>query len=114
MHTATAMNAINVPALATAAMFCSGTNAAINATITLVTNVISTGVPKRGWTLLSRSGSNPSRAITKKMRDWPYMNAMITVGSAITAAEAINVAATRWFRLRNTIASGSALLARAW
>ncbi len=74
-------------------MFCSGTNAAISATITLVMNVINTGVPKRGCTLLSRCGSSPSRAITKKMRDWPYMNAMITVGSAITAAVAINVAA---------------------
>jgi len=36
MQTATAMNAISVPALATAAMFSSGTNAAINATMTLV------------------------------------------------------------------------------
>mgnify|MGYP003693982557 CR=1 FL=1 len=70
MHTATAMNAISVPALATQ-RWCSA--AAPNApaispnSITLVMGVINTGVPKRGWnTRFEPLRQQRRRAITEE------------------------------------------------
>ncbi len=114
MHTATAMNANSVPAFASAAISFSGSRPAMIETITPVMSVINTGEPVRGLSAASRCGRSPSRAMTKKIRDWPYMKAMITVGSASTAAPAISVAASGWLRLRRTRASGSGLAASDW
>ena len=47
--------------------------------------------------------------ITKKIRLWPYMNARITVGRAITAAAAMIPADRAAPRVLSTSASGSSL-----
>ena len=75
--------------------------------------VINNGVPVRGLTRARARGRRPSRAITKKMRLWPYMNTMMTLGSATMAAAPTRVAASGWLRPRRMKASGSALLASA-
>ena len=70
MQTQTAMKAVRVPALASAANSSRGTIPAKAATITAVNRVIRTGEP-RPETLARPRGSRPSRAMTKKIRLWP-------------------------------------------
>ena len=70
------------------------------------------GVPVRPFTLARAAGSRPSRAMTKKIRLWPYMKARITVGRATTAAAAMIRAAPGACTLRRIRANGSALLAK--
>src|SRR5687768_13553980 len=86
IEAAVVTNASNVPAFANSASSSSRKNPAANATKIPVTAVINIGVPVRGDTALNRLGSKPSRAITKKMRLWPYIITRITEGNAISAA----------------------------
>jgi hypothetical protein len=88
------MKAARVPALASSAMSFSDSRPDSTADRAPVSRVISTGVPVLALTR-ARAGSRPSRAITKKIRLWPYMKARITVGRATTAARA-----TSWAILR--------------
>ena len=53
--------------------------------------VTGAGTP-RALTAESPRGSKPSRDMAKNTRLWPNMKAMITVGSAMTAAAAISTA----------------------
>ena len=70
MQTHTAMKAVSVPALASAASSASGMRPASTATTIAVKMVIRTGEP-RPETRASPRGSRPSRAITKKIRLCP-------------------------------------------
>ena len=109
MQTETAMKAVRVPALASEAIWSSGARPASSATAVAVISVICTGVPVAGCTLARLCGSRPSRAMTKKIRLWPYRKAKITVGMAITAAAPIILAASPWPSWRRISASGSGL-----
>jgi hypothetical protein len=66
----TAMKAASVPALASAAISSSGKRPAITATTAAVKMVIRTGLPRLD-TRARLCGSNPSRAMVKKIRLWP-------------------------------------------
>ena len=71
MQTATAMKAVSVPALASAARSASGTMPGEHARrSTAVNMVIRTGEPRPDTRARPR-GSRPSRAMTKKIRLWP-------------------------------------------
>ena len=70
MQTQTAMKAVRVPALASAASSASGMIPARAATMTAVNRVILTGEP-RPDTRARLLGSSPSRAMTKKIRLCP-------------------------------------------
>ncbi len=107
MHTATAMKASSVPAFASSAISSRRKKPAMPATKIPVTSVINTGEPVRADTLLNARGSSPSRAITKKMRLWPYIITRITEGNATSAASPMSFAASGWWSVSITKASGA-------
>ena len=106
MQTRTATKAAKVPALARAAISPSGRMPASRAARTPVIRVTKLGAP-RLETFARPTGSRPSLAMTKKMRLWPYMKAMITVGRAMTAAAATSLAAPPWPSCSMTKTSGA-------
>jgi hypothetical protein len=89
--TATIANAKSVPELAYSANFPTGRSAAPTEAAAPVTNVTTCGVRYRGWTAASLCGSSPSRAIVKKIRDWPNNIINRTDGRATTAASPMNL-----------------------
>ena len=106
----TAMKAVSVPALASAAISDSGNRAAITETMRAVKMVIRVGEP-RFDTCASFSGSSPSRAIARKIRLCPKKKARMTVGSVMAADSARILAAVGSPIARRMSASGSGLSA---
>ena len=85
-----------VPALEKSANCPTGRKAAPNATAMPVIQVTTCGVRNLGCTLERTSGSNPSRAMTKKIRVWPKIIIRMTVGSAIPAASPNRLPTRGW------------------
>ncbi len=65
------MNALIVPMLTSESSRSSGTIRVNSATTMPVMTDMRAGVWKRGWMAATDSGSMRSRAMAKKMRDWP-------------------------------------------
>ena len=60
------------------------------------------GVLNFGCTVESTGGSRPSRAITKKIRVWPYIISRTTDGRAMVAASATTLPKKGWPTSRRT------------
>jgi hypothetical protein len=103
----TTRKANSVPMLTISASVLSGTSAAMTATPATVSDVISTGVPNRGWTRLNTGGSSPSRARANPIRPIATMSTRITELSPATAASPIRTPAQPRPTWRKTCATAS-------
>src|SRR6476620_9681911 len=89
--TQTRIKANRVPMFVKLTISSTVANAAMPPTATPVSIVVTYGVLNRGWTLANTEGSNPSRAIEKKMRGWPSWNTSNTAVWATTDPKAMTV-----------------------
>ena len=67
----TITNAARVPIFTSSAMLSRGSREARSAVTAPTRRLALTGVRNFGWTFAKLRGSRPSRAMAKKMRDWP-------------------------------------------
>src|SRR6266581_694396 len=106
---ATSTKANNVPILhksTTSLMLLTPANPATNTPVRIV---VTYGVRNRGCTLAAHRGSNPSRAMTNKIRGWPSWKTNSTEVVATTAPNETIPAAQLIPRAEKAVANGSAV-----